>query len=96
MGGTPSGIGRVRIRAGEDALRLYSDMSGGQFFSFRKEDQLLKAMEAFRLHIQSQYTLAYTPSSKKEGWKKIKVESKRKGVRLRHREGYWLDRKKAS
>lgn len=93
MGGTPSGIGRVRIRAGEDALRLYSDMTGGQFFSFRKEPELLKAMEAFRVHIQSQYTLAYTPPGKnrKPGWKKIKVECKRKGVKLRHREGYFLE-----
>jgi VWFA-related protein len=36
MGGTPSSIGRVKIRAGEDALRLYSDMTGGQFFPLKK------------------------------------------------------------
>ena len=91
MGGS-GGMGRIRIRAGEDALRLYSDMTGGQFFSFKKEAELLKAMEAFRIHIQSQYTLAYKPFDNKPGWKKIKVECKRKGVRVRHREGYMLER----
>jgi VWFA-related protein len=91
MGGGPGSIGRIRIRAGEDALRLYSDMTGGQFFSFKKEPELLKAMEGFRAYIQNQYTLAYKPSvvKKKAGFRKIKVECKRKGVRLKHREGYW-------
>jgi len=93
MGGDPSSMNRVRIRAGEDALRSYAELSGGQFFSFRKEPELLKAMESFRAIIQSQYTLAYTPpeGKKKSGWRKIKVECKRKGIQLRHREGYWAD-----
>jgi VWFA-related protein len=93
MGGGPGPMGRVRIRAGEDALRLYSDMTGGQFFSFKKEAELLKALENFRAFLNSQYTLAYKPvagGKKKAGFRKIKVECKRKGVRLKHREGYWL------
>ncbi len=90
MGGGPSSMGRIRIRAGEDALRLYSDMTGGQFFSFKKEPELVKAMEGFRAYLQSQYTLAYKPAGKKKsGFRKIKVECKRKGIQLRHREGYW-------
>lgn len=93
LGGNPTSMSRVRIRAGEDALRLYAELSGGQFFSFRKEPELLKAMESFRGIINSQYTLAYTPpeEKKKSGWRKIKVECKRKGIKLRHREGYWAD-----
>jgi Ca-activated chloride channel family protein len=91
FGGDPSSMGRVRIRMGEDQLRLYSQMSGGLFFSFRKEPELLKALESFRAFVRSQYTLAYTPSDikKKKGWRKIKVECKRKDIELRHREGYW-------
>jgi VWFA-related protein len=90
MGGDPSNMGRVRIRMGEDQLRLYSEMSGGLFFSFRKEPELLKALESFRAFVRSQYTLAYTPPpKKKKGWRKIKVECKRKDIELRHREGYW-------
>jgi VWFA-related protein len=92
FGGDPSSMGRVRIRMGEDQLRLYSQMSGGLFFSFRKEPELLKALESFRAFVRSQYTLAYKPSDtkkKKPGWRKIKVECKRKDIELRHREGYW-------
>ena len=91
MGGGPGSMGRIRIRAGEDALRLYSDMTGGQFFSFKKEPELMKAMEGFRAYIKNQYTLAYKPAlaKKKPGFRKIKVECKRKGIRLKHREGYW-------
>ena len=90
MGGGPGSIGRVRIRAGEDALRLYSDMTGGQFYSFKKEAELMKALESFRGYVKSQYTLAYKPGvMKKKGFQKFKIECKRKGVHLMHREGYW-------
>lgn len=83
-------MSHVKIRIGEDALREYADISGGQFFSFRKEHELVAAMDGFRALIKSQYTLAYTPAvPKKGGWKKIKVECKRKDVKLRYREGYW-------
>jgi len=91
LGGNPNSPNRVMIRAGEDILREYAGMSGGQFFSFRKEPELLKAIESFRAFVRSQYTLAYTPPAgkKRTGWRKIKVECKRKGIQLRHREGYW-------
>ena len=91
LGGTLNSPNRIKTQIGEDALREYADISGGQFFSFRKEPELLKAMEGFRAIISGQYTLAYTPvaGKKKGGWKKIKVECKRKDVKLRHREGYW-------
>jgi Ca-activated chloride channel family protein len=81
----------VIVRAGEDALRQYSEVSGGEFFSFRKEPELLKAMENLRNLVQSQYTLAYTPVAhdKKSKFRKIKVECKRKDVKLTFREGYF-------
>ena len=87
----PNPISRVKILAGEDILREYAEMTGGQFFSFRKEPELLKAMNSFRNYVGSQYTLAYTPPEDrkaKTGWRKIKIECKRKGVHLRYREGY--------
>lgn len=87
----PNTMNQVMIGAGEDSLRQYAEVSGGQFFSFRKEPELAKAMESFRAIIQSQYTLAYTPTAKKQKpeFRKIKVECKRKGIKLRYREGYW-------
>jgi VWFA-related protein len=91
MGGSPNNPGRIQILIGEDALREYAEKSGGQFFSFRKEPEMLKALESFRAFIRSQYTFAYKPAVKKKtGWRKIKVECKRKGVKLRYREGYWV------
>jgi VWFA-related protein len=90
IGENSGSMSHVKIRIGEDALREYADISGGQFFSFRKEHELVAAMDGFRALIKSQYTLAYTPAvPKKGGWKKIKVECKRKDVKLRYREGYW-------
>ena len=91
LGGGPSSPNRIKAQIGADALREYADISGGQFFSFRKEPELVKAMEGFRAIITGQYTLAYTPAAgkKKAAWRKIKVECKRKDIKLRHREGYW-------
>jgi VWFA-related protein len=90
MGEGSGSMDHIKIRIGEDALREYADISGGQFFSFRREPELVAAMDGFRALIKSQYTLAYTPAiPKKSGWKKIKVECKRKDVKLRYREGYW-------
>jgi Ca-activated chloride channel family protein len=91
MGGSSGPPNRIKIRIGEDALREYAELSGGQFFSFRREPELLQALESFRAFVRSQYTLAYTPpdSNKHSGWRKIKVECKRKGIQLRYREGYW-------
>lgn len=90
FGMDPNNINHVKTQAGEDALREYADISGGQFFSFKKEPELLKAMESFRQFVGSQYTLAYSPTiAKKSTFRKIKVECKRKGVKLRYREGYW-------
>jgi len=90
MGGRPNSMGRIRVRSGEDTLRSYTEMTGGQFFSFKKEPELLKAIESFRAFVQSQYTLAYTPEArkKKSEWRKIKIECK--GIHLLHREGYSL------
>jgi Ca-activated chloride channel family protein len=89
FGGDPSSMNRVKIRTGEDLLRQYTEISGGEFFSFRKEPELLKAIESFRAIVGSQYTLAFTPSAgKKKEWRKLKVECKRKGIHLRYREGY--------
>jgi Ca-activated chloride channel homolog len=86
----PNSIGRVKAQAGEDALQEYADISGGQFFSFHKEPELVKAMEGFRQFVQSQYTLAYTPAvAKKAAFRKIKIDCRRKGVKLRYRQGYW-------
>jgi VWFA-related protein len=89
MGGNQN---RIMIRAGEDALRSYAETSGGEFFSFGKEAELTKAMDQLRALITSQYTLAYSPppsERSKSKWRKIKVECKRKGVKLTFREGYY-------
>ena len=89
-GGLAGSPARIQIRAGEDILTEYAQLSGGQFFSFQKEPELLRAIEAFRAFVRSQYTLTYKPPvRKKEGWRKIKVECKRKDVHLRFREAYW-------
>ena len=89
--GDRNSMNDVRAEAGEDILRNFADISGGAFFSFRKEEELQKALENFRAFVKSQYTLAYTPPAGKSGWRKLKVECKRKGVHLNYREGYMAD-----
>lgn len=92
-GGLAGSPARIQIRAGEDILTEYAQLSGGQFFSFQKEPELLKAIEAFRAFVRSQYTLTYKPPfHKKADWRKIKVECKRKDVHLRYREAYWAEK----
>ena len=90
----PSGsMNRRQILIGEDIMRQYTEISGGEFFSFRKEPEMLQALEGFRALIKAQYTLAYTPAAakKKDEFRKIKVECKRKGVKLRYRDGYFAN-----
>lgn len=92
-GGLAGSPARIQIRAGEDILTEYAQLSGGQFFSFQKEPELLKAIEAFRAFVRSQYTMTYKPPiHKKAGWRKIKVECKRKDIHLRYREAYWAEK----
>lgn len=88
FGGPTGRTGNVQVAAGEDILRNFADISGGAFFSFHREEELVKALEDFRAYVKSQYTLAYKPPAGKKGWRKIKVECKRKGVKLKYREGY--------
>ena len=88
FGGPTGRTGNVQVAAGEDILRNFADISGGAFFSFHREAELVKALEDFRAYVKSQYTLAYKPPAGKAGWRKIKLECKRKDVKLKYREGY--------
>jgi VWFA-related protein len=76
---------------GKELLERFAEISGGYAFFPNKEKEWEKAMEQLRLLIRSQYTLAYKPAKTiiRNQWRKIDIECKRRGVKLKHRPGYW-------
>jgi VWFA-related protein len=76
---------------GKVLLENFAEISGGYAFFPNKEKEWEKAMEQLRLLIRSQYTLAYKPAKSilRNQWRKIDIQCKRRGVKLKHRPGYW-------
>lgn len=63
--------------------------SGGAVFRIQNSDQVNTAVKGLIDDLRNQYTLAYAPLKAFDGkYRRIKVESTRGGVTLRHRGGY--------
>ena len=85
-------------RAAEDVYLAYSREvssgtsslakdTGGSFYStFRLGTPITKVVETSRFYYQIGYT---SPEGKAGKWRKIKIKCKRKGVKLRYRDGYY-------
>ncbi len=86
------GVRSPGIRSNFKALEKMCKKTGGKFFkigvSFRELRETFKEIEK---DIKCQYNIAYKPYNTefRGRFRKIKVKVKRKGVRLRYREGYF-------
>lgn len=77
--------------AGKDVLNKLADNSGGYAFFPETLKEVEKVRELLRQFLLSQYSLAYLPTNRNMdgSWRQIKITSRRKGVKLRYREGYY-------
>ena len=73
-------------------LERFSDRTGGAFFSPRaKFEEIQEAFRSIGESLRGQYSLAYTPKDKRQdgSFRKIEIRCKKKGIRIRTRNGYY-------
>ncbi len=75
---------------GEDVLEQFADQTGGRIFFPYKVDDLAISFQDISTELRSQYLLGYSPVEGAAGkYRKIKVETDRKGLEVRTRKGYY-------
>lgn len=76
--------------APEDPAPAFTRYTGGQQYTLQNEHALERAITQIGDEIHGQYLLSYTPANTNEtGFHRIRVVSKRRGVEVRTRPGYW-------
>ena len=80
----------ARGTTAEDPVPVLTRYSGGQQYSLQNEHALERAITQIGEEIHGQYLLSYTPARSNEiGFHRIRVVSKRSGVEVRSRPGWW-------
>jgi Ca-activated chloride channel family protein len=76
--------------AGEGVLQQFAEQTGGRIFFPYKVDDLAISFQDISTELRSQYLLGYSPAEVVPGkYRKIKVETDRKGLEVRTRKGYY-------
>jgi VWFA-related protein len=87
-GGSPKG--GPDSGGGKQTLKELAKQTGGAYFEAGKKETLDDIYGIIEEELRSQYSLGYTPAPNAlDGYRKIKVEVKRKGMVVRGREGYY-------
>ncbi len=78
------------VLAGEMVLERLARTSGGRVFETEGADTISQAYDSILADLAAQYVLGFIPSDARPpgAYRKLKVEAKRPGVTVRHREGY--------
>lgn len=78
-------------RDGKQTMQTLADKTGGYAFFPEKAKDLPQMLQKVRAGVQSLYSIAYESSNlEKDGsWRKIEIETKRKGIKLKYRDGYY-------
>jgi VWFA-related protein len=78
-------------RNGKQTMQTLADKTGGYAFFPEKAKDLPQMLQKVRSGVQSLYSIAYHSSNpEKDGsWRKIEIETKRKGIKLKYRDGYY-------
>lgn len=74
-------------------LSSIAETSGGYAFFPESEGKIASILDNVRLGMKSQYLISYSPrrTDTAQPWRQIQVVTKRPGIRLRYREGYFLE-----
>jgi len=89
----PDAPTKYHLDAGDKVLQQFSDESGGRVFFPYKVDDLAQSFVDIGTELRSQYFIAYSPTAPKSsgGYRKIQVETDRKGLLVRTRKGYYAN-----
>lgn len=85
-------FGADRDEKGEELLESLAESTGGRVFFPYSSERLSQAFELIDEELRSQYSLTYMPKNKSKDGKFRRIEikiSKGKGLRVRHRTGYF-------
>lgn len=83
-------LNSARSSAAEDPVPALTRYTGGQQYALQNRQALERAITQIGEEIHGQYLLSYTPANTNDsGFHRIRVISKRAGVEVRSRPGYW-------
>jgi VWFA-related protein len=82
---------KLHIEGGDKILQEFADQSGGRAFFPYKVDDLAQSFVDIGTELRSQYFIAYAPTNPLSNgkYRKIEVETDRKGLIVRTRRGYF-------
>jgi len=94
-----SKFGATQNKKGENALKELSDETGGTAFFPYSTELLDESFDLINRELRSQYSVTYTPKNEaRDGkFREIKVRlADSKGLKVRHKKGYWAPTDKTS
>lgn len=82
---------KYNLDPGDKVLQNFADQTGGQAFFPYRSDDLAQSFLDIGAELRSQYFIAYSPSGPppRGEYRKIEVETDRKGLLVRTRKGYY-------
>jgi Ca-activated chloride channel homolog len=82
---------KMHVEGGDKVLEEFADQSGGRVFYPYKVDDLAQSFVDIGAELRSQYFIAYSPSNPQSTgkYRKIEVQTDRKGLNVRTRKGYY-------
>jgi len=87
----PDRPSKYHLDPGDKVLQQFSEQSGGRVFFPYKVDDLAQSFVDIGTELRSQYFIAYSPSNNQlDGhYRRIEVDTDRKGLTVRTRKGYY-------
>jgi Ca-activated chloride channel homolog len=84
---------KYHLDPGDKVLQQFADESGGRVFFPYKVDDLAQSFVDIGTELRSQYYIAYSPIAplSNGGYRKIQVDTDRKGLIVRTRKGYYAN-----
>jgi len=88
---TPDKPSKYHLDEGDKVLQQFSDQTGGHAFFPYKVDDLEQSFSDIGTELRSQYFIAYSPAiaPTNGGYRRIEVQTDRKGLVVRSRKGYY-------
>lgn len=93
-GGGPGGAGGPGGSRDGRELKRIARRTGGGYFEVSKKETLEQIYAKIEEELRNQYSLGYTPGIEaKDGYRRIKVDTHKKGLLVQGREGYYAGKK---
>jgi Ca-activated chloride channel homolog len=93
----PDAPTKYHLDPGDKVLQQFAEESGGRVFFPYKVDDLAQSFVDIGTELRSQYFIAYSPTAPMSngGFRRIQVETNRKGLIVRTRKGYYPNQQTA-